>query len=209
MLPSISPLASRSRTVRARVEGSARGTLAIPWGAAAAVAWGLLLLIATAGPSWPISPEEAFAHLTRQCAMGPRNPGSPGHERCAAYIQEVLEACGGRVTLQRFDHKAPGLPETVELTNITGRFGPRRAGGLLLGTHWDTRPWADQDPDSTRHACQTKPNPQPAAREPRASIRQTNPIPQFRADNPTCRACQTKPIWRRRKPTTEAQRARR
>ncbi len=92
----------------------------------------------------------AFAHLEAQCALGPRNPGSAGHARCREYIRKILSNSGGRVTLQAFRHQAPGLPEPVELTNIIARFGPLRSGGLLLAAHWDTRPWADLDPDPRR-----------------------------------------------------------
>ncbi len=95
----------------------------------------------------PLSGAAIFEHLEAQCALGPRNPGSEGHRACAEYIVRVVEEAGGRVTRQSFLHKAPGLPEAVELTNVLARFGPQRSGGLLLGAHWDTRPWADRDPD--------------------------------------------------------------
>lgn len=88
-------------------------------------------------------------HLRAQCAFGPRNPGSAGHAACRAYIVGVLRDCGGRVHEQVFEHAAAALPAPVRLTNIIARFGPSRAGGLLLGAHWDTRPWAELDPDST------------------------------------------------------------
>jgi len=94
--------------------------------------------------------ERAFTHLKAQCAFGPRNPGSSGHARCGEYIREVLVRAGGAVSTQTFSHKAPALPEPVELTNILARFGPQRAGGILLGAHWDTRPWAERDPDPAR-----------------------------------------------------------
>ena len=108
----------------------------------------VFLLALPLGPcAWAFPTAAAWEHLIIQCEMGPRNPGSEGHRRCGAYIRQVLEAAGGRVSLQRFLHKAPGLPKAVELTNFLARFGPLRDGGLLLGAHWDTRPWADQDPD--------------------------------------------------------------
>jgi glutaminyl-peptide cyclotransferase len=94
--------------------------------------------------------ERAMEHLRAQCAFGPRNPGSAGHAACCAYIVRVLRDSGGRVHEQVFEHTTPALPAPVRLTNIIARFGPSRSGGLLLGAHWDTRPWADLDPDSTR-----------------------------------------------------------
>ena len=94
--------------------------------------------------------DRAFAHLEAQCDFGPRNPGSAGHARALDYIRRTLEGAGARVALQSFRHTAPGLPEPVDLTNVLARFGPERDGGLLIGAHWDTRPWADHDPDLAR-----------------------------------------------------------
>jgi Zn-dependent M28 family amino/carboxypeptidase len=36
------------------------------------------------------------------------------------------------------------------LENILARFGPGGGGRLLLVAHWDSRPWADRDPDPVR-----------------------------------------------------------
>ncbi len=134
---------------------------------------GLLVAGGMISQAVALSGDRAFEHLVAQCEMGPRNPGSPGHKKCLAYIQQVLRDSGGRVQLQTWSHSFPvsfRLPEPVsvtgsinenpetdaetiwkehEITNIIGRFGPDRSGGLLFGAHWDTRPWADHDPDST------------------------------------------------------------
>jgi hypothetical protein len=54
---------------------------------------------------------------------------------------------GGRVELQSFvDLDGPSLA----LDNVIAHWG-RMAGGLALCAHWDTRPWCDHDPDSTKH----------------------------------------------------------
>jgi Zn-dependent M28 family amino/carboxypeptidase len=65
-------------------------------------------------------------------------------------MQRKLESSGGEPLRQSFvAERKKGPP--VSLTNLIGRYGPRRSGGLLIGVHWDSRPWADRDPDSTRH----------------------------------------------------------
>ncbi len=104
-----------------------------------------------AGPADPLAGAAIFRHLEAQCALGPRVPGSAAHRAGADYLVRVLAGAGGRVTRQTFRHTAPGLPAPVELTNILARFGPQREGGVLLGSHWDSRPWADQDPDPAAH----------------------------------------------------------
>lgn len=103
---------------------------------------------ATPPPSFPA--ERAWAHLEAQCACGPRVPGTPAHRAGLEYIRGTLERAGARVTLQAFRDSVPGLGRRVDLTNVIARLGPERAGGLLLGAHWDSRPWADLDPDSLR-----------------------------------------------------------
>ena len=59
-------------------------------------------------------------------------------------------ASADTVVLQR------GEIDGVELTNITGSFNPSAKTRVLLAAHYDTRPWADEDPDESNH---TKPLP--------------------------------------------------
>jgi Zn-dependent M28 family amino/carboxypeptidase len=56
------------------------------------------------------------------------------------------------VERQSFTDSTLGRP--LRLTNVIARFGPGAAGGagprIVLCAHWDSRPWADQDPDPAR-----------------------------------------------------------
>lgn len=124
------------------------GGLALLWGLG--LAWVVGAQPAGDDPLADWLASRGMDQLHAQCAFGPRNPGSSGHARCLDFLRSQLEASGGRVTLQSFRHVAPGLREAVQLTNLLARFGPPRSGGLLLGAHWDTRPWADYDPDPSR-----------------------------------------------------------
>ncbi len=91
----------------------------------------------------------AFTHLVAQTAYGPRNPNSPGHQHCLAYLQAKLSQSADRVRLQQFKH--PGYDgETLHLTNIIASFAPEMQQRVLVCAHWDTRPRAEHDPDSTR-----------------------------------------------------------
>lgn len=106
------------------------------------------------GPaSWTLAkvPEfnanRAFSHLVRQCDFGPRNPGSSGHQACLEYLVETLSKCTESVQLQTFQQELPGGDhKIVSLNNIFARFG-KQSHRILLCAHWDTRPWADEDPD--------------------------------------------------------------
>lgn len=93
--------------------------------------------------------ESAFAYLVRQCEFGPRTPGSAGHARCLAYLTDTLVQYCDHVAQKPFtypDRERPGVVH--EGTNLVGSFHPRlRHDRILLCAHWDTRPWADEDPD--------------------------------------------------------------
>lgn len=93
-------------------------------------------------------PDNAFRYLLDQCKFGPRVPGSLGHERTKRYIIEKLNKFSKKVIIQDFIHR--GKENELKLTNIIAVFGPETDSYLLLAAHWDTRPYADQDPDPNK-----------------------------------------------------------
>jgi glutaminyl-peptide cyclotransferase len=95
------------------------------------------------------SGREAFRFLSAQTDLGPRNPGSKGHERCLAYLEETLVRLADTVRLQPFSH--PGYEgTTLQLTNVIASFKPESPARILLCAHWDTRPRADRDQNPRR-----------------------------------------------------------
>jgi Zn-dependent M28 family amino/carboxypeptidase len=62
------------------------------------------------------------------------------------YLQHELESKAETVAVQNFRHPAGNGKDTLDLTNLIARFRPRAKDRILLCAHWDTRPWADQDP---------------------------------------------------------------
>jgi Zn-dependent M28 family amino/carboxypeptidase len=104
----------------------------------------VLACLAGCASSPQFSGSNAFEYLLDQTGMGPRHPGSEGHRACRAYIIEKLSNWSDTVLVQDFE--LPGFPDT--LTNIVAQFNPDSDVRLLLCAHWDTRPWADLDPDS-------------------------------------------------------------
>jgi len=95
------------------------------------------------------SGRRAYQFLLAQTDLGPRNPNSPGHQQCLSYLESTLRLSADEVRLQRFTQ--PGYDgEVLRLTNIIASFRPERRDRILLCAHWDTRPRAEHDPDSTR-----------------------------------------------------------
>ncbi len=91
--------------------------------------------------------KEAFDYLTEQCEIGPRNPGSEGHRRCKKYLLDKLGGYTNLVKRQEFVYQDTSQDTRLELTNIIASFYPEKRQRVLLCAHWDTRPFADKDPD--------------------------------------------------------------
>ena len=93
--------------------------------------------------------QSAFNFLTAQTDLGPRNPGSKGHAACLAYLRDELGKYAAAVTVQNFsgsDYKGKQYP----LTNVVSSFNLQATDRILLSAHWDTRPWADEDPNPSK-----------------------------------------------------------
>jgi glutaminyl-peptide cyclotransferase len=95
-------------------------------------------------PDFPA--DTAFKLLAQQVAFGPRIPGQPGHERQLQWMRSYLAARADSLEVQGFTTTTTG-GETLHLTNLIAHFQPERQDRVLLITHWDTRPLADQSAD--------------------------------------------------------------
>lgn len=104
----------------------------------------------SATPRVIFSADSAYSYIERQLAFGPRVPNTDGHRAASAWLASELRRHGAVVELQEATLMAfDGTP--LHAVNIIGRYNPQATGRLLLLAHWDTRPWADEDPDSTKH----------------------------------------------------------
>ena len=87
--------------------------------------------------------DAAHRLLVEQVAFGPRIPGSAGHQRQLEWMRAWLAERADTLEVQPFT-SVTTQGESLELTNLFARFQPERADRILLITHWDTRPLADQ-----------------------------------------------------------------
>lgn len=94
--------------------------------------------------------QRAWKRVEYQVAQGPRIAGTAGNTTVREWIASELERLGGRVERQAFLDSSLGRP--LQLTNVIGRFGPSKGRRILLCAHFDTRPWSDQDPDTSKRA---------------------------------------------------------
>ena len=93
----------------------------------------------------------ALALTRQQCEFGPRVPGSTAHAQCADWLMTTLKAACDTVILQT------GTVQTATegklgIKNLIGIINPEASQRLLLLAHWDSRPWADNDPNEANHS---------------------------------------------------------
>ena len=89
--------------------------------------------------------DSAFNWLEKQCEFGPRNPGSQGYFDCKDFLIQNLNGYSDTVFIQNFTYTELRENNTYDLSNIITEFITDSEKHILLGAHWDTRPWADQD----------------------------------------------------------------
>ena len=96
------------------------------------------------------SADSALLYCQQQCYFGPRTMNSESHDRCGEWIATKFESFGMTVeqqkaTLVGYD----GTP--LKATNIIASYKPEIKERILICAHWDSRPWADNDPNEANH----------------------------------------------------------
>jgi Zn-dependent M28 family amino/carboxypeptidase len=90
------------------------------------------------------SADTAFAFIKKQLDFGFRVPGTPAHKQCADWLFETLKSYCDTVYYQKSQARtADG--KTIPVYNVVGSFKPKSQQRMLLGSHWDSRPWGDND----------------------------------------------------------------
>lgn len=89
----------------------------------------------------------AMGYLKKVCALGPRISGSDGMMKQQELLQKHFEEQGGKVQRQRFTVKQRSRKQPTEMANLIVSWHPDRPRRLILCSHYDTRPIADQEPD--------------------------------------------------------------
>lgn len=93
------------------------------------------------------SADSALGYVRRQVAFGPRVPGSQAHAACRDWLVASLRGFGADTVRVLASEAEAWDGTTLPVRNIFARFGTDRPARVLLVAHYDTRPWADRDPD--------------------------------------------------------------
>ena len=101
-------------------------------------------------PTPQFNADSAYLYTQKQVDFGPRIPNSAAHAQCASYLSSELTRLGATVIVQEAELRA--FDNTlIKAKNIIGQFNPEKNNRLLLFAHWDTRPFADNDPDHSNY----------------------------------------------------------
>lgn len=93
--------------------------------------------------------DSAFAFVKAQTDFGPRVPGSEAHANCAEWLTNKLMEYADTVIVQEFRTRIYNN-KGMDGKNIIATFNPKANKRIVLCSHWDSRPFADHDPDETR-----------------------------------------------------------
>lgn len=97
---------------------------------------------------YEFSGERAYKDVLNQVDFGPRHPGSTGHDDVREYIKNEILSAGWLFDEQR------GLINGQEVINLIAK---REVGNqasrpwVIISAHYDTRLFADQDPNQLNH----------------------------------------------------------
>jgi glutaminyl-peptide cyclotransferase len=98
----------------------------------------------------PFDGERAIGYLKEVCRIGPRISGTDGMKQQQEMLKKHFEAQGAKVDFQRFKAKQRSQKEQVDMTNLVVSYWPDRPKRVILCSHYDTRPIADQEADQRK-----------------------------------------------------------
>jgi Peptidase family M28 len=94
-----------------------------------------------------IDAKRVMGYLEQICNIGPRQSGTAGMKKQQELIRKHFEDLGLTVKSQNFTGKQASQRGEVDMTNLVVSIHPERKRHVILCSHYDTRPIADQEPD--------------------------------------------------------------
>lgn len=93
--------------------------------------------------------DSAYANVAAFVEFGPRVPNTEAHRRAGDWLASRMKNYGWSVIEQKA--VIPAFDGTrLNARNIFAQLNPEKNNRMLLLAHWDSRPWADQDPDPAK-----------------------------------------------------------
>ena len=101
-------------------------------------------------PPAPFDGKRAMGYLEAICKIGPRISGSAGMKEQQKLLHKHFADLGGKVSFQRFTVRQLSRREPVDMANLVVSWHPERSRRVILCSHYDTRPIADEESDRRR-----------------------------------------------------------
>ena len=133
----------------------------------------------TLAPCPTFNTDTCMKYIQEQCDFGPRVTGSEAAKLCRQYLAGQFRRLGAEVSEQQADVTLWD-GSVLPACNIIARLNPGNQDRILICSHWDSRPWADNDEDEQNHRT-----PVPAANDGASGVAMMMEI---------CRLLQQKPI---------------
>lgn len=96
------------------------------------------------------SADSAYQYVADQLSFGFRTPDSKGHRDCANYLAQQMRRWCDTVIMQHFSANLwDGT--SAKGCNIIASLDIQNPQRILLAAHWDSRLWADHDPNPDNH----------------------------------------------------------
>ena len=91
-----------------------------------------------------------MGYLNDVCKIGPRISGTDGMKQQQDLLKKHFEDLGATVSLQPFTARQISEGRDVAMANLIVCWHPEKTRRVLLCSHYDTRPIADQEPNRRR-----------------------------------------------------------
>jgi hypothetical protein len=91
--------------------------------------------------------KRALEYLNKICDLGPRMSGTAGMQKQQELLKKHFVSLGVAVQTQPFTARQNSQRMSVEMANLIVSWHPERKRRVILCSHYDTRPIADQERD--------------------------------------------------------------
>lgn len=95
--------------------------------------------------------DSAYAYVARQCSFGPRVPGTAAHQACLDWMVSFFKHTGADTVIVQNGEKTLYDGTKKPVRNVIAVYGQSNENRIMLCSHWDSRPFADQESDSSLH----------------------------------------------------------
>jgi hypothetical protein len=98
----------------------------------------------------PFDGERSVKYVKELCDIGPRISGSDGMVKQQELVIRHFEKHGATIIRQEFEAKQKSQDKKVKMTNLIAKWHPEKTKRIILCSHYDTRPHADEEIDQTK-----------------------------------------------------------